>query len=627
MIENSVICLVVREIRRVRSPPANGPDPRENSTRDSGSCVARSSMSANSAVPMEVVLSSRRHVFLPFLSRLAALTALAIGVFSCTSASDEATDHPASLVITGARVWTGDGDQPWAEAVACVDDEIAAVGSAAHIATWIGETTDVISVQGGLLVPGFVDPHVHFLAGGESLASVQLRDAKTPEELSERIRRFAEAIEPGEWILNGAWNHKNWGGELPTRDWIDAVTPENPVFVTRLDGHMGLANSTALRLAGIDGETAEVEGGTIVRDDSGRPLGVLKDNAMRLVFDVIPNPSDARLDHFLDAAMAYVAGNGVTSVHDVFADDFDSWASLETYRRAEHEGRLRTRVYSVTPLADWQRLSEEIAAHGSGNDWLKIGGVKGFMDGSLGSHTAAFLEPFTDTPGESGFLINTLDDLRAWIEGADAADLQVAVHAIGDRAIRDLLDIYHDVEAAHGTRDRRFRMEHAQHIHPDDLKRFAEQSVLASMQPYHAIDDGRWAEEVIGPERARTTYAFKSLIDSGAHLAFGSDWYVAPATPLEGIYAAVTRRTLDGENPEGWIPEQRITVERALHAYTYEGAYASFEEDRKGTIEVGKLADMVLLDRDLTSIPPETIPETRILKTIVGGKTVYSSMD
>ncbi len=345
---------------------------------------------------------------------------------------------------------------------------------------------------------------------------------------------------------------------------------------------------------------------------------------MRLVMKAMPEPTEAQLDRYLDAAMRYVAENGVTTVHDMFADDFDSWLSLATYRRAEANGALITRIYSVTPLIEWQKLSDDIAAHGRGSEWLRTGGVKGFMDGSLGSHTAAFLEPFTDTPDDSGFLLDPLDDLRNWITAANAAGLQPIVHAIGDKAIRDLLDIYYEIESKEGDRNRRFRMEHAQHIHPDDIPRFAIQNVIASMQPYHAIDDGRWAEDVIGKERAKTTYAFKSLIDSGAHVAFGSDWYVAPANPLYGIYAAVTRRTLDDANPDGWVPEQKITVEQALRAFTYEGAFASFEEDRKGMLKVGMLADMALIDRDLTAVAPETIRDAKILKTIVGGRVVFS---
>ncbi len=387
---------------------------------------------------------------------------------------------------------------------------------------------------------------------------------------------------------------------------------------------MGLGNSVALELAGVDADTPDVAGGEIVRDAEGNPTGVLKDNALRLLFRAIPAPTEAQLDRYLDAAMPYFAVNGVTTVHDMFEDGMDSWLSLATYRRAEANATLITRIYSVSPLIEWQKLVDDIAEHGRGSDWLRTGGVKGYMDGSLGSHTAAMLEPFTDSPDDKGFLLDSLDDLRAWIAGADAAGLQLIVHAIGDKAIRDLLDIYYEVAEANGDRDRRFRMEHAQHIHPDDIPRFAIQNVIASMQPYHAIDDGRWAEGVIGAERSKTTYAFRSLLEGGAHVAFGSDWYVAPASPIEGIYAAVTRRTLDDKNPDGWVPGQKITVEQALHAYTYEGAFASFEDDRKGTLKPGMLADMALIDRDLTAIAPETIRDARVLKTIVGGRVVFS---
>jgi predicted amidohydrolase YtcJ len=542
----------------------------------------------------------------------------------CIAACSPPQTPSASLVVTGARVWTGDPEQPWAEAVAIAADEIIAVGSAGDIATLAGDDTEVIAADGGMLLPGFIDTHVHFLAGGSAIASVQLRDAHTPEEFVRRVEAFAETAEPGEWITGGAWDHTNWGGELPHRDWIDAVTPDNPLWISRLDGHMALANSIALKQAGVDADTPDVAGGEIIRDEDGRPTGILKDNAMLMVQEAMPEPTERQLDGYLDAAMKYVAENGVTTVHDMFDNVVDGWVGLQTYRRAEARGDLITRIYAVTPLGEWQKLEDDIDRNGRGNEWLKTGGVKGFMDGSLGSHTAAMLEPFSDTPDQSGFLLDSLENLRAMMMGADAAGLQLNIHAIGDKAIRDLLDIFHDVSEENGQRDRRFRMEHAQHIYPDDVPRFAVQDVIASMQPYHAIDDGRWAEDVIGEERARTTYAFKSLIDAGAHVALGSDWYVAPADPLAGIYAAVTRRTLDGKNPDGWVPEQKITVEQALRGYTYEGAYASFEEDRKGVVKPGMLADLVLLDRDLTTIPPEAIRDAQVLKTIVGGRVVYS---
>jgi predicted amidohydrolase YtcJ len=551
------------------------------------------------------------------LLRTTLLGTLAITMVSC---QQQPAEEPASLVIRDARVWTGDEQMPWAQAVASRGEQIIAVGTNEAVARLIGEQTTVIDATGGMLLPGFIDTHVHFADGGNGLASVQLRNAATPEEFTQRIGEFARGIAPGEWIRNGNWDHENWGGELPQRDWIDAVTPDNPVWINRLDGHMALANSLALQLAGVDADSPDIDGGEIVRDDNGHPTGILKDNAMAALEQALPAATDALTDRQVMAAMQHVAGNGVTTVHDMAG-----WDSLRAYRRAKLQGRMLTRVYSVVPLSDWEQMRDEVAARGSGDNWLKIGGLKGFMDGSLGSHTAAFLEPFTDAPGDRGFLINELDDMKSWISGADVAQLHVMVHAIGDSAIRDLLDIYHDVATANGNRDRRFRIEHAQHIHPDDLPRFAVQDVIASMQPYHAIDDGRWAEKVIGPERARTTYAFGSLIESGAPVAFGSDWSVAPATPIDGIYAAVTRRTLDDTNPGGWIPEERVTVEQALRAYTSTAAYASFEEDIKGRIRPGMLADMVLLDRDLTQIKPAEIRDTKILKTIVGGRIVYTT--
>ncbi|MGI9202930.1 MAG: amidohydrolase [Woeseiaceae bacterium] len=543
----------------------------------------------------------------------------------CIVAACSRTEVPASasLVIKDARVWTGNTEQPWAEALASRGDEIIVVGTNEDVDALTGENTEVISVPGSMLVPGFIDTHVHFVSGGAGLASVQLRDAATPEVFAARIGEFAKTVNPGEWILYGDWDHTLWGGDLPRRDWIDEVTMDNPVWVFRLDGHMALANSEALRLAGVDADTPDIAGGTIVRYEDGSPTGVLKDNAMTLVADVVPTANQAQLEREARAAMQHVAANGVTSVHDMPADEISGWESIATYRRIEKAGELITRIYAAVPLRGWERLRDEIASRGTGSEWVRIGGLKGFMDGSLGSHTAAMLEPFTDAPDDKGFLINDLDELREWVTGADAAGLQVMVHAIGDSAIRDLLDIFLDAVDTNGQRDRRFRMEHAQHIAPEDIDRFAIQDVIASMQPYHAIDDGRWAEEVIGPERSKTTYAFRSLIDAGARVAFGSDWSVAPATPIDGVYAAVTRRTLDGANPDGWVPEQKVTVEQALHAYTTVAAYASFEEDLKGKLQPGMLADFVLLDRDLTAIPLESIRDTRILRTVVGGAIVY----
>ncbi|MEJ7759687.1 MAG: amidohydrolase [Gemmatimonadaceae bacterium] len=527
-----------------------------------------------------------------------------------------------TLAIVNAKIWTANPRQPWADAVAVSGDRIIAVGSSAEISKLAGVTPGarVIDARGGMVAPGFIDSHVHFIDGGFRLASVQLRNAKTPAAFIAAIKAYAATVPPGTWITGGDWDHMNWGGELPRRDWIDSVTPNNPVWISRLDGHMALANSDALAKGGVTSATGNIDGGSIVRDASGKPTGILKDNAQTLVNSVEPPATAQQNDRALEAAMQYVAERGVTSVHNM-----GGFGDLATFDRSRAAGKLITRIYAVTPIAQWARLRDTVARRGGGDHWVRIGGLKGFVDGSLGSHTAAMLAPYSDTPADSGFLVETEKDLYQWASAGDKAGLQMIVHAIGDRAIRTQLDVFERVARENGPRDRRFRIEHAQHIDPADIPRFARLSVIPSMQPYHAIDDGRWAEKVIGRERSKGTYAFRSLTDAGAKIAFGSDWFVAPPTPLEGIYAAVTRRTLDDMHPDGWIPEQKIGVEDALRAYTRNGAYASHEEEAKGSIERGKLADLVLIDRDLTSVAPEAIREASVLMTIVGGRVVYEA--
>jgi len=524
----------------------------------------------------------------------------------------------ADVVVHNAAVWTGVRGAADARAVAVRAGRIVAVGADVEVNRQVGPRTRIVDGTGKMVVPGFIDSHVHFVSGGASLASVQLRDARTREEFVRRIRDYARTLPRGAWITEGNWDHSLWGGELPRKEWIDSVTPNNPVWINRLDGHMALANSAALRAAGVTAATRDVEGGEIVRGAGGEPTGILKDNAQALVDRVVPNLTPEQQDRALDAAMRYVAERGVTSV-----DHMGGWGDLAAFRRARAAGRLRTRISAAVPLDSWARLRDTVAASGRGDEWLRIGGLKGFVDGSLGSHTAAMHQPFTDDPRGTGLLVTPPDSLYAWTAAADHAGLQVMVHAIGDRANTLILDIFERVARENGARDRRFRVEHAQHIRPVDIPRFGRLGVIPSMQPYHAIDDGRWAEAVIGPERARGTYAFRTLIDTGARPAFGSDWFVAPPTPLEGIYAAVTRRTLDDKHPGGWVPEQKITVDEALRAYTADAAYAAFAEGEKGTLEPGKLADFVIIDRDLRRIASETIRDARVMMTVVGGTVVY----
>jgi len=525
--------------------------------------------------------------------------------------------EPESIAIVNARVWTADDRRKWADALLTKGNRIVAVGSSAEVMKR-ASSARVIDAGGKLVVPGFIDSHIHFLAGGFGLSSVQLRNATTPGEFTRRIAEFARTRPVGTWIRNGDWDHELWGGELPRRDWIDAETRDHPVWVNRLDGHMSLANSAALRAAGVTRETPDVDGGTIVRDENGDPTGILKDNAEQLVSRAVPPPSASELDDALDAAMRFVASHGVTSVHHM-----GTWEDLAVFERAHAANRLRTRIYAAVPIHTWERLAERTRAAGFGDHWLKIGGLKGFVDGSLGSHTAAMLDPYDDAPNDRGLFVNSVGDLYTWTKNGDANGLHLIVHAIGDLAIKTQLDVYERVIAENAPRDRRFRIEHAQHLHSTDVPRFKTLGVIASMQPYHAIDDGRWAERLIGAERAKLTYACRALLDTGARLAFGSDWFVAPPTPLEGIYAAVTRRTIDGKKPGGWIPEQRISVEEALHAYTRDAAYASYEDAHTGSLTSGRLADFVLIDRDITRIPPEEIADARVEMTVVGGQVVY----
>ncbi len=538
--------------------------------------------------------------------------------------------RPADLIVYG-RVWTGDSAAPWVQAVAAAGDTIAAVGDSARISRSLGPNTRVISNGKAMVVPGLMEGHAHLLGGGLQLASVDLRDASSPSEFIARIKAHAARLAPGEWITGGGWDHERWpGSPLPERSWIDSVTPNNPVFVSRLDGHMALANTAALRRAGITRASPDISGGTIVRDPrTGEPTGALKENARTPVDQIVPLPSPSQSDSAIARAMQWAVARGVTAVATMSDDPgpigvAKSWLELAALKRAHSRGTMLVRVAVFVSLEAWRAMGDTLRRDGPGDDWLRAAGVKGFIDGSLGSKTALFYEPYNDAPATSGLFVTPEDSLRTWIAGADSVGLQVVVHAIGERANGLLLDIYDSVGKAHGPRDRRFRVEHAQHLRRSDIARLARSGVIASMQPYHALDDGRWAEKRIGADRLKTTYAFRSLLDGGAHLGFGSDWTVAPMDPLLGIYAAVTRRTLDGKHPNGWIPEQKISVEEGLRAYTEGNAFGVYAEGSRGKLAPGYLADLVVLDQDLTVIPPEAIQRVGVRATVVSGKVVFS---
>ena len=536
---------------------------------------------------------------------------------------------PATLIIINARVRTMDPVKPTAEAIAVYGNRIIAVGSSSEIRKLAGPGAKVIDAGGRLVLPGFNDAHVHFLGGGFQLSSVDLRDASTPQEFAQRIQSFAVKLPTGRWITGGDWDHERWPeidgkAPLPTKELIDRFTPNTPVFVSRLDGHMALANSLALKLAGITKDSRDPDGGLIVRDPkTGEPTGVLKDAAMSAVWRVIP---DSTFEEKLAAARAateHAARLGVTSVQDMSAG-----VDVGVYQTLLDLGELTTRIYAVAPLPAWERLARSGVRADFGSDMLRIGGLKGFADGSLGSTTAFFYEPYLDAPTTRGLAGDEMFPEGAMLERvrqADRAGLQVMIHAIGDRANDQILSFFAQVTGENGARDRRFRIEHAQHLRRQDITRFASEKVIASMQPYHAIDDGRWAEKRIGHERAKTTYAFRSLLDAGATLAFGTDWTVAPLDPMLSIYAAVTRRTLDGKNPNGWIPEQKISVAEAVRAYTVGSAYAEFQEGSKGTLTPGRLADIVMLSEDIFTIDPREIEKVKVVLTIMDGRIVYAA--
>ena len=531
----------------------------------------------------------------------------------------------ADLILSRGRVWTGNPLQPEAEAVAVIGDRIVAVGGTKEIEALAGPETRRIDLAGRRILAGFNDAHVHLFHGGESLASVQLRDVRGPEEFRRQIAAFAAGLPPGEWILNGSWDQEGWTPPtLPHHELISDITGQHPVCVNRSDGHMVLVNELAMRLAGVGRGVADVPGGEIGRDADGNLTGIFKDAAKALIERVIPAPSKERIRSAVLAAQAHAAENGVTSVQDMgvlglgAAERMSS--ILAVYQELQAANELRLRISAHIPLSAWRR-----AAHLE-TDFLRLGGLKSFSDGSLGSTTAWFWEPYTDAPHTSGLPSDELADTNAWysdLQAADRAGLQLVIHAIGDRANSTVLDSLERLVAQNGSRDRRSRIEHAQHLRPRDLGRFAKLNVIASVQPYHCIDDGRWVERRIGAERARNTYAFRSLLDSGATVVFGSDWWVAPISPILGIYAAVTRRTLDGAHPGGWIPEEKVTVAEAVHAYTVAAAYASGEEHKKGSIEPGKLADFVVLSEDVFTVAPEAIGEIQVEMTILGGDVIF----
>jgi len=519
------------------------------------------------------------------------------------------------------KIYTVNEKQPLAQSVIVEGNKILFVGSDIEAKQFIDSNTKVIDLYGKLMLPGFIDNHVHFISGGFYLLGIDLRPANSTTEFRTILREYVSKY-PNKWITGGYWDHEKWEvTDLPTKELIDEVVSDQPVFVDRLDGHMGVANSFALKLAGITKETESPEGGLIVKDPkTGEPTGVLKDNAMYLITKHIPEPTADENYQALLAALDEAKKLGITSVQDITYGD-----ALTAFQKAKDEEKLTCRIFTRWPIADYKDHVEKSIKAGFGDNLIRMGSLKAFADGSLGSSTAWFFDRYDQDTMTTGLAMDIITDgsLEKWALDADKNQLQLSVHAIGDRANSYMLDLYEKIINKNPKWDRRFRIEHAQHVRFEDIKRFAELGVIASVQPYHCIDDGVWAEKRIGAERIKYTYPFKSFLDAGVKICFGTDWYVAPLNPLLGIYAAVTRRTLDGKNPDGWIPEQKISVEDAIKCYTLNSAYASFEENLKGSIEPGKLADLIVLSDDILTIDPVRIKEAEVVMTVFDGKIIY----
>jgi predicted amidohydrolase YtcJ len=537
-----------------------------------------------------------------------------------------AAAETAELILTGARVWTGETKTPWAEAVAIRGDRIVYVGSAKGAANLRTQKTEVRDLGGGLLLPGFNDSHVHLMEGAESLEKVDLIEDATLEAVQQHIKAFASENPKSPWVLGRGWFYGTFPGGLPTRAQLDAVVPDRPAYMTCYDGHSGWANSKALALAGITRATKDPENGVIVRDPAtGEPTGALKESATDLVESKIPKPDAESRYALLLRALALLNSQGITSVQD--AGSSDPAENTALYTRAKQYGRLTVRLSIATlmkegdvekPIAQAQRLRAESADH-----LLRYGTIKGFVDGVIEAKTAAVLDPYPD--GGRGLPNWQPEALKAAVVAADKAGLQVYLHAIGDRGVRMALDA-HEAAKTNGPRDRRGRIEHIETISAADYPRFAALGVIASMQPLHADPNQNllevWAKNA-GPDRASRGFSWANLERAGARLVFGSDWPVVTSDVRRGLYCAVTRKTREGKPEGGWHPEMAVSLDSALRHYTIDAAYASFEEGVKGSLAPGKLADLVLLADDVFKAPPETTLKTRVVLTMLGGKIVY----
>jgi predicted amidohydrolase YtcJ len=555
---------------------------------------------------------------------LIVLLSFCAGVFVLRAKAQSAQTDSHTVVYLHGRMYTNDPAHPWAEAMAIRDGKIRCVGKIDFVLLECGgndPSAETVQLKGKFVMPGFNDAHVHLGGAGADMLSVRLNGVASIEELQKRVAEAVAQHQEGEWITGSGWDHTLWADKkFPNKQELDAVAPKNPVFLTHISGHVAVANTLGLLHGEIKPDTPNPPGGMIERDADGAATGMLEeDSAMILVSARIPDLKSDQRRRGIQMVLADAAKNGVTS-----AQDFSDWSDFLVYVQLKEEGKLTLRITEWLPfLVPTNELLNMRAQGGTTDPWLRTGALKAFTDGALGSRTAALLAPYSDDPSTSGILTNDPVKLRAMAIERDKAGFQLNFHAIGDRANRVALDVFEAVAKANGSRDRRDRVEHAQVLAAEDLPRFAQLKVIASMQPSHETTDMRWAGSRIGPDRAKGAYAWASLEKSGAHLAFGTDYPVEPINPLRGLYACVTRELPDGGPAGGWQPQEKISLEDCIRAYTSGSAYAQFEEGKKGELKAGEYADFIVLSSDLSKIPPQEYTKTTVLLTVVGGRTVY----
>jgi predicted amidohydrolase YtcJ len=571
------------------------------------------------------------------------LLAMIAGVTTTTAGAQTVPSQPrADVIFLNANIYTGVVDTSSfhaverAEAMAVRDGRVEAVGRSDQIVKLKGPSTEVINLGGHFVMPGFNDAHVHLANAGFQRLTVDLVGVKSLTEFRERIRARVQNAGPNEWIVGGGWDQTLWPvKELPSRWDIDEVTTDHPVFLERVDGHIAVANTRALQLASITVATRDPAGGKIDRDTTGQATGIVRETARQAVTAVIPKPNHDRRRQAIEAGLQELARSGITSVQDNsdYQDSKLSWDDFQIFEQLEGEGKLTVRITEWLHFNDpVSILQEHRSAHPQSDNMLHTGMLKGFMDGSLGSRTAALLEPYADDLANSGLPQFDQDELTQMTKERVNAGFQIGFHAIGDKGVQMALDAFaaaekdareNKVKAANGGADYRLRIEHAQVTSPLQVAKFKELKVIASMQPNHVLTDMNWAEERLGPKRAAYSYAWASFLKKGVTLAFGTDYPVEPVAPFRGLYAAVTRKSEDGKKE--YYPEQKLNMEQAIAAYTTGSAFAEFSEKDKGTLAPGMLADLVVLDTDITAVSPEKILGAKVLRTVVGGKTVYQA--